>query len=115
MLAKKRDTAAGPSYSNGIGGIETLEEQNKILNDRGVGRVSPFTVPRLMVNAASGNVSIILRITGPNTAVATASLGTNHNEQLTLTPVASGTSTITVTATDRFGLSKTVTFTVTVS
>ena len=39
---------------------------------RGVGRVSPFTVPRLMVNAASGNVSIIFGIHGPNTAVATA-------------------------------------------
>jgi len=37
-----------------------------------VTRVSPFTVPRLMVNAASGNVSIIYGIHGPNTAVATA-------------------------------------------
>ena len=35
-------------------------------------RVSPFTVPRLMANAASGNVSILFRINGPNTAVATA-------------------------------------------
>jgi len=57
---------------SGIGGIETLEEQNKILTTRGVQRVSPFTVPRLMVNAASGNVSIRFRIKGPNTAVATA-------------------------------------------
>jgi 3-oxoacyl-[acyl-carrier-protein] synthase II len=57
---------------SGIGGIETLEEQNKILWERGVSRVSPFTVPRLMVNAASGNVSIRYGITGPNTAVATA-------------------------------------------
>jgi 3-oxoacyl-[acyl-carrier-protein] synthase II len=37
-----------------------------------VQRVSPFTVPRLMVNAASGNVSILFGINGPNTAVATA-------------------------------------------
>jgi 3-oxoacyl-[acyl-carrier-protein] synthase II len=57
---------------SGIGGIETLEEQNKILVERGVQRVSPFTVPRLMVNAASGNVSILFGIHGPNTAVATA-------------------------------------------
>jgi 3-oxoacyl-[acyl-carrier-protein] synthase II len=57
---------------SGIGGIETLEEQNKILIDRGVGRVSPFTVPRLMVNAASGNVSIQFGLQGPNSAVATA-------------------------------------------
>jgi 3-oxoacyl-[acyl-carrier-protein] synthase II len=57
---------------SGIGGIETLEEQNKVLINRGISRVSPFTVPRLMVNAASGNVSILYKIHGPNTAVATA-------------------------------------------
>jgi 3-oxoacyl-[acyl-carrier-protein] synthase II len=62
----------GVVIGSGIGGIETLEEQNKVLIERGVSRVSPFTVPRLMVNAASGNVSIIFGITGPNTAVATA-------------------------------------------
>jgi 3-oxoacyl-[acyl-carrier-protein] synthase II len=63
---------AGVLIGSGIGGIETLQEQNKILIERGVSRVSPFTVPRLMVNAASGNVSIIYGIHGPNTAVATA-------------------------------------------
>jgi 3-oxoacyl-[acyl-carrier-protein] synthase II len=62
----------GVIIGSGIGGIETLEEQNKTLITRGVSRVSPFTVPRLMVNAASGNVSIMFRIHGPNTAVATA-------------------------------------------
>ncbi len=62
----------GVIIGSGIGGIETLEEQNRILIERGVSRVSPFTVPRLMVNAASGNVSILYRIHGPNTAVATA-------------------------------------------
>ncbi len=62
----------GVLIGSGIGGIETLEEQNKILIERGVSRVSPFTVPRLMVNAASGNVSILFGINGPNTAVATA-------------------------------------------
>lgn len=62
----------GVIIGSGIGGIETLEEQNKILVARGVERVSPFTVPRLMVNAASGNVSIMFGLRGPNTAVATA-------------------------------------------
>ena len=62
----------GVIIGSGIGGIETLEEQNKILIQRGVSRVSPFTVPRLMVNAASGNVSILFKLYGPNTAVATA-------------------------------------------
>src|SRR5206468_10457528 len=39
---------------------------------RGITRVSPFTVPRLMVTAASGNVSILFGLRGPNTAIATA-------------------------------------------
>jgi 3-oxoacyl-[acyl-carrier-protein] synthase II len=65
-------TRCGVLIGSGIGGIETLEEQNKILIDRGVGRVSPFTVPRLMVNAASGNVSILMGLQGPNSSIATA-------------------------------------------
>ena len=70
---KKEDPfRAGVVIGSGIGGIETLEEQNKVLIARGVSRVSPFTVPRLMVNAGSGNVSILFAINGPNTAVATA-------------------------------------------
>ncbi len=62
----------GVLIGSGIGGIETLQEQSRTLYERGVSRVSPFTVPRLMVNAASGNVSIIFGLHGPNTAVATA-------------------------------------------
>ena len=71
-FAKESIHRAGVIIGSGIGGIETLEEQKKILDSRGVQRVSPFTVPRLMVNAASGNVSIRFGIRGPNTAVATA-------------------------------------------
>ena len=71
-FTKEDPYRAGVLIGSGIGGIETLEEQNKILNTVGIRRVSPFTVPRLMVNAASGNVSIRFRIKGPNTAVATA-------------------------------------------
>ena len=62
----------GVLIGSGIGGIETLEEQARILVAKGPGRMSPFTVPRLMVNAASGNVSILYGLRGPTTAVATA-------------------------------------------
>ncbi|MEM8875704.1 MAG: beta-ketoacyl-ACP synthase II [Planctomycetota bacterium] len=63
---------AGVLIGSGIGGIETLQEQCTILNTKGYKRLSPFTVPRLMGNAASGNLSIRLGLMGPNTAVATA-------------------------------------------
>src|SRR5688572_19008455 len=71
-FSKEDSHRCGVIIGSGIGGIETLQEQQRILLDRGVSRVSPFTVPRLMVNAASGNVSILFGLTGPNTAVATA-------------------------------------------
>ena len=62
----------GVLIGTGIGGIETLQEQNRTLTERGVSRVSPFTVPRLMANAASGNVSIIFGLHGPCSSVSTA-------------------------------------------
>src|SRR5438046_2623852 len=49
-FSKEDPYRCGVIVGSGIGGIETLEEQNKILVERGVMRVSPFTVPRLMVN-----------------------------------------------------------------
>jgi 3-oxoacyl-[acyl-carrier-protein] synthase II len=62
----------GVLIGTGIGGIETIEEQCNILTSRGYSRLTPFTVPRMMANAASGNVSILFGLKGPNTAVATA-------------------------------------------
>src|SRR5687767_1490216 len=50
-FAQGDPTRAGVLIGSGIGGIETLEEQKKVLDTRGITRVSPFTVPRLMVNA----------------------------------------------------------------
>jgi len=71
-FSKQDAYRCGVLIGSGIGGIETLEEQNKILRDRGPSRVTPFTVPRLMVNAASGNVSIRFGLKGPSSAIATA-------------------------------------------
>ena len=62
----------GVLIGSGIGGLETLQIQHRILLDKGPGRISPFTIPRLMVNAASGNVAILWGLRGPNSAVATA-------------------------------------------
>ena len=71
-FSKEDRQRCGVLIGTGIGGIETIEEQNKVLVARGVSRVSPFTVPRLMANAGSGNVSILYHLNGPNTTVATA-------------------------------------------
>ena len=49
----------GVIVGSGIGGIEELEVQHNRMLEKGPSRVSPFTVPRLMVNAAAGNISIL--------------------------------------------------------
>ncbi|MCK6455555.1 MAG: beta-ketoacyl-ACP synthase II [Phycisphaerae bacterium] len=63
---------SGVIIGSGIGGLMELEEQHLRLIEKGPDRVSAFTIPKLMVNAASGNISILFNAKGPNTAVATA-------------------------------------------
>ena len=62
----------GVIIGSGIGGLNEIEEQHAKLFDRGPSRVSPFMIPKLMVNAASGNISVQFGLKGPSSAVATA-------------------------------------------
>jgi 3-oxoacyl-[acyl-carrier-protein] synthase II len=62
----------GVVIGSGIGGILTIEEGHAKLIKTGPRKISPFTVPRLMVNAAAGNVSIRHNLRGVNSATATA-------------------------------------------
>lgn len=62
----------GVLVGSGIGGLNEIEQQHTTLFERGPRRVSPFMIPKLMVNAASGNISVRWLLKGPNSAVATA-------------------------------------------
>lgn len=62
----------GVIIGSGIGGLNEFETQHSIMREKGPSRISPFTIPKLMVNAASGQVSIRWGLCGPNTAIATA-------------------------------------------
>jgi len=62
----------GVLIGSGIGGLNEIEDQHDTLYNKGPSRVSPFMIPKLMVNAASGNVSVNWKLKGPNSAVATA-------------------------------------------
>lgn len=62
----------GVLIGSGIGGLNEIEQQHSKLFDRGPARVSAFMIPKLMVNAASGNISVRWGLRGPNSAVATA-------------------------------------------
>jgi 3-oxoacyl-[acyl-carrier-protein] synthase II len=68
----------GTIIGSGIGGVLTMEEGHTKLLQTGPRRVSPFVVPRLMVNAAPGNVSIQFNLRGPSTAVASACASSGH-------------------------------------
>ena len=57
---------------SGIGGLNEFESQHTIMMQKGPSRISPFVIPKLMVNAASGQVSIRWGLKGPCSAVATA-------------------------------------------
>jgi 3-oxoacyl-[acyl-carrier-protein] synthase II len=71
-------TRFGVLVGSGIGGIETLLEQYAILTEKGPDRVSPFFVPMIIVNMASGVVSMRFGARGPNSSVVTACATGNH-------------------------------------
>jgi 3-oxoacyl-[acyl-carrier-protein] synthase II len=71
-------TRFGVLIGSGIGGITTLIEGEEIRRTKGVDRVSPFVVPMLIINMASGLVSMRFGAKGPNSSVVTACATGNH-------------------------------------
>jgi len=69
----------GVIVASGIGGIETLEEQHKILLEKGPGRVSPFLIPMMIINMAGGQISISTGAKGPNSTIVTACASSTHS------------------------------------
>ena len=65
-------TRVSVMISSGIGGIITLSEQVKVLENRGPSRISPFLVPMMLPDMASGQVSIMLGAKGPNYSTVSA-------------------------------------------
>ena len=68
----------GVLVGSGIGGISTLLESHDVLIAKGPDRVSPFFVPMLIINMASGIISMRLGARGPNSSVVTACATGNH-------------------------------------
>ena len=68
----------GVLVSSGIGGLKTLEDQHNILMNKGPSRVSPFTIPMLISNMASGLISMEFGLRGPNMCIVTACATSNN-------------------------------------
>ncbi|MHC4179276.1 MAG: beta-ketoacyl-ACP synthase II, partial [Planctomycetota bacterium] len=71
-FSKEDPFRCGVILGSGVGGLREIEIQHTRLLDKGPAKVSPFTVPKMMANAASGQVSIALGLRGTNTTVVTA-------------------------------------------
>jgi len=68
----------GSIVGSGIGGIYTIESQHKVMLDKGPSRLSPFFIPMLIVNMASGMIGIKFGLKGPNSCSVTACATSNH-------------------------------------
>jgi 3-oxoacyl-[acyl-carrier-protein] synthase II len=77
-LAKENCDEIGVFLGSGIGGLATTTEQCKILLERGPGRLSPFMIPMLISNMASGLFSMYHNLRGPNFATCSACATANH-------------------------------------
>ncbi len=68
----------GVFIGSGIGGLQTTEEQHTVLLNRGPGRLSPFMIPMLILNMASGLFSMHYKLRGPNVATCSACATSTH-------------------------------------
>ncbi|AEM78847.1 beta-ketoacyl-ACP synthase II [Thermoanaerobacter wiegelii] len=62
----------GVIYGTGIGGIETFENQMKIMYEKGPGKVSPFFIPMMIANMAAGQIAITFGLKGINETIVNA-------------------------------------------
>jgi 3-oxoacyl-[acyl-carrier-protein] synthase II len=74
----KRRDRFGVLVSSGIGGLKTLQDQLMILLTKGPSRTSPFTIPMLISNMASGLISMEYNLQGPNMCIVTACATSNN-------------------------------------
>lgn len=100
----------GVVIGSGVGGISEIEIQTGRLVLKGPDKVSAFTIPKLMLNAASGHVSIYYGLMGPNFAVATACASATNAMGSALKLIQQGTTDVVITggseaACSRMGLS----------
>lgn len=87
----------GVIFGSGIGGLQTLEDQHKVLLERGPDRISPFLIPMIIADVAAGLISIRLGAKGPNFATVSACASASHAIGMAYRSIKSGESDIVIT------------------
>jgi 3-oxoacyl-[acyl-carrier-protein] synthase II len=77
-IANTNADEIGVFIGSGIGGLDTVAAQHTILLQKGPGRLSPFMIPMLILNMASGLFSMYYKLRGPNFATCSACATSNH-------------------------------------
>ncbi len=77
-LSREDLDRCGVILGSGIGGLNEFEEQHARYLSSGPGKISPFVIPKMISNAAAGNISIHFGLKGPNTSIATACASAAH-------------------------------------
>jgi len=77
-LDKEDRNRIGVLVGSGIGSLHIIEEAHSLFLQKGPSRITPFLIPRLIVNEAAGQISISFRVKGPNSCVATACASGSH-------------------------------------
>ena len=78
-LQKENHDRIGAIVGTGIGGLQVLQDQMKILLSKGPSRFSPFMIPQMIANIVSGLIAIEFHLTGPNFAVVSACATATHS------------------------------------
>jgi 3-oxoacyl-[acyl-carrier-protein] synthase II len=77
-FSKENLERCGVIVGSGIGGLTTIEDEHKILLEKGPKRVSPFLIPMLITNIVPGEIAIEYGLVGPNYSVSSACATSNH-------------------------------------
>jgi len=96
-LAAEDPFRVGVIVGSGIGGLSEIEAQHARLLGKGPGKVSPFMIPKLMLNASAGEISILYGLKGPNFAVVSACASANHAMGSAFVVIRSGLSDVMLT------------------
>jgi 3-oxoacyl-[acyl-carrier-protein] synthase II len=77
-ILKEDPYRIGVVVGSGIGSLRIIEEQHKVILEKGPSRVTPFLIPMLIVNMAAGHISIMIGVKGPNLCTTTACASGSH-------------------------------------